>query len=157
MSELTRSDVCRALRVSRWTLARIVAAGDLTVVHHAELRCRKDSGDRIPRASIEALITRAVVPHDPDRERLVLPDTMYDLHEVSKNWRLPKQPLVEAARAGAFEHIRFGRTRLMTPDQVEALLDMLRFGAPDPAINKTDDPVEAAKERARARLRRAVA
>ena len=47
----------------------------------------------------------------------------YTLAEVAKKTRLALTTLQRDARAGKFEHIHRGRTRVMTQDQIDALLE----------------------------------
>lgn len=47
---------------------------------------------------------------------------LYSLEEIAKTYGFSLRSLRDGARAGKFEHVRYGQTRALTPEQVAKLL-----------------------------------
>lgn len=114
---MTIAAVAEHLGVSRWTVSRLIDAGE---IKSAPGR----GGFRIPTADYAAWVNRQTVsPEQKDGDMPVteLP-TMFAFEDVAEKYRLSLRSLKEAARARKFAHTRIGTQRYFTDAQLQAFL-----------------------------------
>ncbi len=120
MEPLTITGTARHLRVTRFTVHRLLASDQLTAVNVGGIR-------HVAAPSVAAFVHANTVL--PDRQEpspmptKELPD-LYTLEEVVAMYpELSLRTLQDSARANKFEHVHFGRKRFMTADQIKRLID----------------------------------
>lgn len=113
MRTLTITEAADRLRVTRWTVYRHLELVDIDGTWHVD-------EDTI----LRLLADNTVHPTTKENTPVNGIPRLYTLEEVAeKNPHLTARALADGARAGKFEHIRFGRRRLMTEAQIAKLLE----------------------------------
>lgn len=145
---MTIADVATHLGVSRWTVYRLIEAGELKSAAGAR-------GPRISTADYAAwLLTQAVNPDQKDGHMPTSPPalpTMFAFEDVAKQYGLSLRSLLDSARAKAFTHTRIGSKRYFTSTQLDAFL------AARAVESKQDTSLDAMRSRRARRARRSSA
>lgn len=138
------TDTAASLRVTRWTIHRLLDTGDLSPVRVGRVR-------HVHVPSVADFLARTTVPADQQElsrmSRTELPK-LSTLQEVVERFpHLSLRVLTEDARRGKFRHYHYGRRRFMDDEQIQALL----------ASKEVLPPEEAALAKVRARRSRRAA
>ncbi len=123
---LTISEVAEHLHTSRWSVARLVKAGELTTI--PVFGRGRGGSKRISRANYLALLaahTISVGEEQPVRDNQPadgLP-TLHDFEDVAAAYGISLRRLREAANRGEFSYIPIGAKKFFTSAQLTAYLD----------------------------------
>ncbi|XVU25776.1 helix-turn-helix domain-containing protein [Actinoplanes sp. CA-054009] len=116
LDHLTITDIAIHLGVSRWTVSRLVEAGEIPST---------PGRGRWPLISTSDYRTwlnaQVVTPGQEAGSMTDLPE-LIAFESVAEKWGLSLRSLKEQARAKKFTHIRHGQKRYFTPDQLDAFL-----------------------------------
>lgn len=117
MEPLTITDTATRMRVSRWTVHRLLADNELAPVVYGGVR-------HVDTSSIGAYIHRqTIVPDQQEQSPMSNLPKLYTLAEVAAmHPELSVRVLAEQARDKKIEHVHFGRRRFMTAEQIETLI-----------------------------------
>lgn len=119
MDPLTITDTANQLRITRWTVHRLLGDAQLNAVHVGSVR-------HVDATSIPAFLHHHTVL--PDRQEPTPMGTeipkLYTLAEVAELHPnvLSLRTLSDDARARRFRHYHYGRRRFMDEDQIKELL-----------------------------------
>lgn len=138
MQTMTVAQACTALHISRWTLARRLADGDLVATEGAQAR------RNVPRLHIDVDSIRAYAAahtqlgQSTTGARPMSSDTLPRFHtlpEVAEKVGIPLKTLQRGCRTGKFTHILIphetsdgavrGGSRFMTDEQIRELAEYL--------------------------------
>ncbi len=158
METLTIAETCDVLRLSRWTLGRLLDDHQLPFVkdnpqrHNAPVHISLDGvRNYINRHTQPGTSTPRTKPMDSD----TLP-RLFKLEEVAAQTKMPLKTLQVGCRRGEFTHVLCrGGKRYMTREHIDALIEALTTTgkAPAPAA----DPEAATKARFQRELARKTA
>ncbi|WP_433793964.1 helix-turn-helix domain-containing protein [Actinoplanes sp. CA-252034] len=117
LDHLTITDIAVHLDVSRWTVSRLVGAGEIPSTPGP------GRSSRISPLAYRAWLTSQVVtPGQEDGEMLTALPQLIAFEKVAEQWDLSLRSLRDGARARKFAHVRIGLNRYFTAPQLEAFL-----------------------------------
>ncbi len=122
---LTIDEIAHHLRVTRWSVSRAIAAGDIEAIRVPGKG--RDGAKRIPLASYLAYLGRSVVARQAEDQPMTdiqpaeLP-ALHDFRDVARRYNISLRGLRLAAREKRFEHMHIGTQRYFTDEQLTAYL-----------------------------------
>lgn len=141
---VSMSEACATLRVSARTISRLIEAGELTAEREGN---GPTSPLKINAESIRAYLSRQTT----GTPALTAIPKLYTLREVAEQTGFALRTLQQDCRADRIAHIRRGRERVMTAEQIQQLLDQ------HTRTPKTETDAELKKTTAESELRRLAA
>jgi hypothetical protein len=141
----TIAETCEVLRISRWTLGRLIRANEIKAVKQNP--AVRNSPVDVDADSVDDYIRRHTVPaHNPTEDPLMSEDKtrrLLTLEEVADETGFPLKTLQLGCREKRIRHVRFGKKPQMSREHIDELVEKYTVTPTDEA----DD--DRAEDRAR--------
>lgn len=143
MERMTIAQTCEVLGISRWTLGRLIDAGQLTATKQDQ--AVRNSPVYVDAHSVRGYISRHTVPAPTTTEDPQMSTTrrLLTLEEVAEETGIPLKNLRLGCRSRRYRHVRIGKYPRMTAEQV---IELIKQFTVEP---EAGDDAEADADRAR--------